>query len=589
VAARRASAAAVNGVTWVARRALRLVLALAILGGCAAGAASAASTAPAGSVWIGVDRSSLTAPLPEGFLGVALEDSTIPQWVGSATTAAQVNPVLVQLLRNLNPVGSPSIRIGGQSTDRSWWPVPNLSDPAGVTYALGTSWARAALLLAQRLDAQYVMSVNLEAGSSRISRYEADQLLSLIGTKYVKYFEIGNEPDLYTHTPWYRVRKGKRVPWYVRLGTPYFARPAGFDEADFLAEWKETLAVMPPGVPIAGPDTASARWIGPFSALMGQTRRIGMLDSHAYALFNCVTDPSNPKYPSIPHLLERAAATRIVRGASEFAPLAHHAGIPFRIDEMGSVSCDGHSGVSDTFASALWATDALFEAARAGVSGVNLHSFPNSDNGLFDFAASTTGWIADVHPIYYGALMFAQADPEGARILEIPSPSPSTLRIWATVGADHRVRVLVINVGSRQLVTIHAPKGFGTRDASVERLLAPSVSASSGETIGGQTLQSTATGAVPAPTLQWARPRATGYTVAAPADSETLVTLSYRVKSPATTGSATTTTKTSTTTTPASSTAATASTRTGGASRARSSGLGESASRRSGHGRSSAR
>ena len=508
------------------RRAVRSAAALLAVLGCGAGIASAASAAP---VWVGVDRAPVTAALPTGFLGVALEVSTIPQWVGDATTPGQVNPVLVQLLRNLNPVGRPSIRIGGQSTDRSWWPVPNLNDPAGVTYAIGTSWAKAALLLAERLDARYIMSVNLEADSTRISQYEADQLLDVIGTKYIQDFEIGNEPDLYTHTPWYRVQKGKRVPWYVRIGTPYFARPANFDEADFLAEWQQTLAAMPPKVPIAGPDTASAQWIGPFSTLIGQTHRIGMLDSHAYALYNCVTAASNPKFPSIPHLLAQSAATRIVRGASEFAPTAAHEGIPFRIDEMGSVSCDGHAGVSDAFASALWATDALFEAARAGVSGVNLHSFPNSSNGLFDLANTSSGWVADVHPIYYGALMFAQADPEGARILSLSSGSPSALRIWATIGEDHRVRVLIINTGRQRLVTIHAPKGFGERDGSVERLLAPSTAATTGETIGGQTLAGTTTGDVPAPTLQTARPRSTGYTIAAPAGSETLLTLRYRL------------------------------------------------------------
>ena len=35
-------------------------------------------------------------------------------------------------------------------------------------------------------------------------------------------------------------------------------------------------------------------------------------------------------------------------------------GATFRIDEMGSVTCNGHVGVSNTMASALWATGALF-------------------------------------------------------------------------------------------------------------------------------------------------------------------------------------------------------------------------------------
>jgi hypothetical protein len=536
------------------RRGGRLIAVLAALSGCAAAGASAAS---ASAPWVGVDRATHSAPLPIGFLGVALEVSTVPQWVGDATTPAQVNPVLVQLLRNLNPVGRPSIRIGGQSTDRSWWPVPKFSDPAGVTYSIGTSWANAALLLAERMDARYVLSVNLEANSTRISQYEAYQLMHVIGTKYIQDFEIGNEPDLYTHTPWYRVAGGKRVPWYIRSGKPYFARPSDYNEADFLAEWQRTAAVLPPNIPIAGPDTASAQWIGPFAALMGQTKRIGMLDSHAYALFSCVTDKSNPRYPTIPNLLAQSAATRVVGGASDFVPTAEHAGIPFRIDEMGSVSCDGRAGVSDTFASALWLTDALFQAARVGVSGVNLHSFPNSSNGLFDLANSASGWVADVHPLYYGALMFAQADPEGARLLTLHAQAPPSLRIWATIGRDHRVRVLLINTGPHRVVTIHPPTGFGQRDGSVERLLAPSVSAKTGQTIGGQTLAGTTTGDVPAPTLQTAQPRSNGYTIAAPAGSETLLTLRYKLppKTKTTSGSGsgktgtTTTTTTSTTTT----------------------------------------
>ena len=43
------------------------------------------------------------------------------------------------------------------------------------------------------------------------------------------------------------------------------------------------------------------------------------------------------------------------------------------------------AGVSDTMASALWALDALFYLDSQDVDGVNLHSYPGSSNGLFDF------------------------------------------------------------------------------------------------------------------------------------------------------------------------------------------------------------
>ena len=48
---------------------------------------------------------------------------------GSGVGAAQ--PVLVELIRNLDPMGRPVIRIGGLSTDHSWWPVPGMKAPLG--------------------------------------------------------------------------------------------------------------------------------------------------------------------------------------------------------------------------------------------------------------------------------------------------------------------------------------------------------------------------------------------------------------------------------------------------------------------------
>jgi agmatinase len=68
-------------------------------------------------------------------------------------------------------------------------------------------------------------------------------------------------------------------------------------------------------------------------------------------------------------------------------------------------------------ASALWAASALFSVAQDGVDGVNLHSFEGLRNGLFDFTESAAGWTGDVHPIYYGALLFAHAAPAGSRLL----------------------------------------------------------------------------------------------------------------------------------------------------------------------------
>ena len=58
--------------------------------------------------------------------------------------------------------------------------------------------------------------------------------------------------------------------------------------------------------------------------------------------------------------------------------------VPDRRDELRLLR--GRAGVSDTFASALWALDTLFNFASAGVDGVNFHMLPGSHYELFTFA-----------------------------------------------------------------------------------------------------------------------------------------------------------------------------------------------------------
>ena len=95
--------------------------------------------------------------------------------------------------------------------------------------------------------------------------------------------------------------------------------------------------------------------------------------------------------------------------------VAHAHSLPFRLTEINSASCQGARRASrDTFASALWALDTLFNLASVGVDGVNFHMLPGSDYELFTVSHTASGaWQAFVHPEYYGLLMFAQAFPPG--------------------------------------------------------------------------------------------------------------------------------------------------------------------------------
>src|SRR5581483_12419688 len=107
-----------------------------------------------------------------------------------------------------------------------------------------------------------------------------------------------------------------------------------------------------------------------------------------------------------------------------------------RVDELGSVSCGGKAGVSNTMASALWLADALMSIAAAHADGVNLHTFPHEINNLFDLQKGPGGVSAAVRPMYYGALLFTQAAPTGSRLLAVQAPDQPSLRPWATLGHD---------------------------------------------------------------------------------------------------------------------------------------------------------
>ncbi|MFL5863492.1 MAG: glycosyl hydrolase family 79 C-terminal domain-containing protein [Solirubrobacteraceae bacterium] len=462
-------------------------------------------------------------PIRSDFVGLALEFNEIPQLSGP--TLASVNPVFVALLRNLAGLGRPSIRIGGQSTDRVWWPVRDMGRPLGVTYDLSSSWTADARALAHVLDAQYLLGINLEANRTRVSQTEADHLVRGIGSRYIGAMEIGNEPDLYPLIPWFRRAGGRPMPWYSHAGSPVFSRPLTYGPSDFVAELTRTLRVIP-RLPVAGPETGQPPWADAFDRLLSPHSQVRMLTSHAYGLNQCISDPSAPAYPTVPNLLSLAASRGEISGIAPYVARAHRDGAAYRIDEMGSVTCNGRFGVSNTLASALWVMDALFTMASDGVDGVNLHSYPHSSNGLFDFSRSHGRWQGSVHPLYYGAMMFAHAAPAGSRLLRVLSRSPGPLRAWATLAPDHRVRILLMNDSLRGSARAVLRPPVVSGPASVERLRAPSAYATGHVTLGGRTFgPSTATGVLAPRVPQAVAPHRGAYAVTVPAASAALITL----------------------------------------------------------------
>ncbi len=448
-----------------------------------------------------------------GFVGVSFEYRALHTYTGRDPRA--VDPVLLGLLRGLAPGQSPVIRIGGDSTDGSWWPIRGMIPPGGIYYPITQGWLRTTQALAKDLNAKLILGINLAAGRSAIAAAEARAFSAGIGRRYIDALEIGNEPDLYGVFPWYRDRRGHI----------FHARGRGYGMKAYtkqFSQWSQAL----PNLPLAGPATSGPAWMGGLNRFISAEKRLKLVTYHRYALRACVTDPSDPGFPSITNLLADSSSAGLAAPMAGYARTAHQHGLPFRVAEMNSASCQGGAGVSDTFASALWALDTMFNFARVGVDGVNLHMLPGSNYELFTVSHTSSGaWQAFVHPEYYGLQMFAQAFPPGARLLPVTAPS-GPVKEWATLGSDGAIRVTLINQDTLNEHDVQIQIPGATAAGSLETLAAPNVSSTSGVTLGGQSYGAeTTTGTLPAPVSTPVAPAGGVYTVPLAPGSATLLTI----------------------------------------------------------------
>ncbi len=444
-------------------------------------------------------------PLPAGFLGLSFEYSALQAYAGG--DPASLDPVFVRLLRNLTT--APVLRIGGDSTDSTWWPVRRVARPSGITYALTPRWAATARALATTLDARLILGINLAAGRPSLAAAEARALLRGIGSRHVAALELGNEPDVYGVFPWYTGRHGV-----------VFARDAAYGLNAYVRQIARWTAALP-RTPLAGPATAELPWMSGLPAVLRAAPRLRIVTVHRYALQGCQTDPDSHAYPSVANLLSDRSASGLANAVAPYAAAAHADGLAFRVDELNSAAlagCLGRPGVSDTFASALWMLDALFNMASIGVDGVNVHSLPGAAYEPFTFTRAGGRWRGSVRPDYYGMLMFAQAFPTGARLLPVDATG-GPVKVWATRAPGGRTRVVLINKDSR---AHEVALKVALAGAQIEWLSAPSAGATTGITLGDTSVRPT--GAFPIPRLQRMSPRSGRYWIDLPPASAALLT-----------------------------------------------------------------
>jgi hypothetical protein len=160
--------------------------------------------------------------------------------------------------------------------------------------------------------------------------------------------------------------------------------------------------------------------------------------------------------------------------------------LPYRMSEGNSCWNGGEPGVSDTFASALWAADYAFTCAARGWVGVNFHG---GGNGIYSpiVGAPSTGFFQ--RPEFFG-IQFANCLLNARIRLATIHTAPARVSAYVLEKSDHSELVVINKTPAKLRITL--PRGMS---ASAQLILhAPSIQATEG--IERTQLKSSPTGAV---------------------------------------------------------------------------------------------
>lgn len=402
-------------------------------------------------VTITVDQSHPGYTIPETFEGLSYETGILGE---NPDYLNENNKVLIQLIKNL---GRGVLRIGGNSSDLIKWTGGNRTS-ATSRHSLTTSDIDRLSAFDKAIGWPVLFGLNLGSDNAAAASNEAVYVhKKLLNNLYA--FQSGNEPDMFNVGP----------------------RSSKYDYKNYEQEWTAYFSAVTkevPHPPFAGPDVTpyNSKWITSFAH--DKNKNIKLIDGHYY-----VTGPA-----TIPSINCNDILTQNTKLAAYFESLHNVASkyhLPFRISECNSVFGGGKRGVSDVFASALWALDFMWEAADYKAQGVNFHG--GGSFFVYSPVAIENG-IFTARPEYYALLAFKYG-AAGQTIIPVAfNDSRYNISAHACVSTGNVYSITLINkeVSSSFAFTIQLSKTAS--NAQVARLIAPDIAAAAGIAFAGSTV-----------------------------------------------------------------------------------------------------
>ncbi|HWD91169.1 MAG TPA: glycosyl hydrolase family 79 C-terminal domain-containing protein [Verrucomicrobiae bacterium] len=404
-------------------------------------------------VKIQIEPQTATSRISPDFIGFGYETSAAAQ----SNYFSADNTTLVQLYRNLSPHGL--IRIGGNISDHTRYEPNgvasvqtetnvtvinrrNLEDLAG--FARATGW-------------RVMWGLNLGTGSREAAVREAQDVAAILGDR-LQSFEIGNEVDIH----------GRYTLKYRDFNSYY---------SNYLA-YKASIRAALPSAKFSGPDVAgNLNWLLTFATNEG--RNISLLTHHYYRT------GAKTSGATIENLL------RLDEGwqgkLRELQGVSQSSGVPFRINEINSFYGGGKAGVSDTFASALWVIDYMFQIATFGGDGVNMETDINQLGWISHYSpiVHEADGKCHVRPEYYGMLAFSLAGQGDLLKLTLNTKAEINLSAYATRDDQGRLWITMVNkdLSRDAVVAIALPANNAMPE--VFRLEAPAITSTNRVSLAG--------------------------------------------------------------------------------------------------------
>ena len=397
--------------------------------------------------------------IPANFLGLSFE-----AW--DATDQARLkDPVLPKFLKNLGPG---ILRYGGSTADQQCWnPTTRTVCPAGGPTLINSDFTNIAAF-SRATGWPVIYTVNLVGLIPDTAAAEVQALVAAGGNSLLA-VSIGNEPDQ-----------------YVTQGL----RSSGWGYADFQNEWESyanAINARASNVKFSGFDGCCALGTSWLNAFVGaEDSRLVIAGHHLYPTFNGAA-PGTTYYPSIPNLLSQFTENRVI---SDVQQLYHADGgrLPLRITESNSVGGSGLAGVSNVYASSLWAVAHMFTLAENGAVGINFHG--SFSGGNYEPVSGGSGsYVA--HPLYYAMLLFH--DAAQGQTIPVSVTTHRNVMVHSALASDGTLRVVAINNEANTNVQVRITPGRTFRSAGTLRLTGPSLDATSGVTYAGTAVGSDGT------------------------------------------------------------------------------------------------